>query len=280
MVLLDGRKTKLKVLEELKSKLIYLERQLGLAVIQIGNDPASDVYIRNKKKLAQDLDYKFKHIHLDESVTEDEVLNIVSKLNCDDSIDGILLQLPIPKKLNSERIINAIDEKKDVDGLTNLNGGKLSHGLDTLVPCTPMGIMDLLEAYDISVAGKCVVILGRSNLVGKPLASLMTNNDATVILCHSKTENIEKYTRQADILISAVGKAKLITSDMVKEGAVVVDVGINRTAEGLVGDVDFENVKDIVSYITPVPGGVGQMTVAELAKNTYKAHVLKKTRYK
>jgi methylenetetrahydrofolate dehydrogenase (NADP+)/methenyltetrahydrofolate cyclohydrolase len=275
MIILDGKKTKLEILEKLKKDIYKLNTSLGLAVIQIGEDPASNVYVKNKAKMASDLGYKFKHIHLDENVSEEEVLKEIDKLNNDDSIDGILVQMPIPSHLNSKRIQNAIDSLKDVDGLTDINMGKLSHGVDSLVPCTPMGIIDLLKTYNISIEGKCVVIVGRSDLVGKPLASLMTNNNATVILCHSKTNNLSEFTKLADILVVAVGMPKMITVDMIKEGATIIDVGINRVEDGLVGDVDFEIVKDKAEYITPVPGGVGQMTVAELGVNTYKAHMLR-----
>ena len=278
MTILDGKKAKLQILNELKEKLSEIKEILGLTVIQIGNDEASNVYIRNKNKMAKELGYNFNHIHFDEDVTEEIVIDTIKELNNDDKVDGILVQMPIPKNLDSRKIQNAISELKDVDGLTDVNMGKLSHNIDSLVPCTPMGIIDLLKIYDISIEGKCVVIIGRSDLVGKPLSYLMTNNNATVILCHSKTKNIKEFTKQADILVVAVGKPKLVTKDMVKEGSTIIDVGINRTDDGLVGDVDFDGVKDIVEYITPVPGGVGQMTIAELAKNTYKAHVLRKNK--
>ncbi|MBR3198765.1 MAG: bifunctional 5,10-methylenetetrahydrofolate dehydrogenase/5,10-methenyltetrahydrofolate cyclohydrolase [Bacilli bacterium] len=276
MILLDGKKAKISILEELKEELLKLDRKLGLTVIQIGDDPASNVYVRNKGKMANDLNYNFNHIKLDDDITEEDVLALINKLNNDDIVDGILVQMPIPKHLDSKKIQNAIISVKDVDGLTDINMGKLAHGVDSLVPCTAMGILDLLRFYNLDVEKKNVAIVGRSDLVGKPLASLLTNNNATVTLCHSKTENLKEHTKLADILVVAVGKPKLINDEYIKEGAVVVDVGINRTEEGLVGDVDFEKVKDKVSYITPVPGGVGQMTVAELGKNTYKAHVLRK----
>lgn len=276
MVLLDGKEAKKIVIDDLKTKLSKLNKELGLTVIQIGNDPASNVYVKNKAKMANDLGYKFNHIHLDENVSENEVLSKINELNNDDDVDGILVQMPIPNHLDPKKIQNAIDPLKDVDGLTDINVGKLAHNVDSLVPCTPMGILDLLSIYKIPVEGKCVVVVGRSDLVGKPISYLMTNNNATTILCHSKTKNLKDYTKLADILIVAIGKPNFITEDMVKENSTIIDVGINRTENGLLGDVDFEGVKKKVSYITPVPGGVGQMTVAELAVNTYKAHILRK----
>lgn len=279
MKILDGKEVKLKILEDLKQKLLNLNEKLGLVVIQIGNDPASDVYVRQKKKMAEDLGYNFNHINLDENVNEDEILAIIDKLNNDDMVDGILVQMPIPSTLNVKRIQNAILPYKDVDGLTDINIGKLVHNEDSLVACTPMGIIDLLDYYNIDIEGKNVVIIGRSDLVGKPLASLMINRNATVTLCHSKTINLDFYTKNADILVVAIGKPNFIKRDSVKEGAVIIDVGINRMSNGMLcGDVDFDDVKDKVSYITPVPGGVGQMTVAELALNTYKAHMLRKSK--
>ena len=279
MILLDGKKIKQKILEDLKIKLLELNEKLGLAVIQVGDDPASDVYVRQKGKMAEDLGYNFNHIKLDENVNEDEILAIIDKLNNDDMVDGILMQLPIPRRFNVKKIQNAILPYKDVDGLTDVNMGRLVHNEDSLVPCTPMGIIDLLDYYNIDIEGKNVVIIGRSDLVGKPLASLMINRNATVTLCHSKTINLDFYTKNADILVVAIGKPNFIKRDSVKDGAVIIDVGINRMANGMLcGDVDFDDVKNKISYITPVPGGVGQMTVAELALNTYKAHIFRKSK--
>ena len=277
MELLDGRKVKKEKLQQLREKLNRCEEQVGLAVIQIGEDPASSVYVRQKEKMANDLGYYFKHIKLAENVTEEEVLSLIDQLNEDNLIDGILVQMPIPKHLDSKKIQNRVHYLKDVDGLTDINAGRLIHNQDTLVPCTPMGIMTLLEYYGIEVSGKNVVIVGRSDLVGKPLAALMTNQDATVTLCHSKTNDLSTYTKQADILVVAVGKPNLIRGEDVKEEAIIIDVGINRLEDGkLCGDVDFESVSRKASYITPVPGGVGQMTVYELGNNTYKAKMLRK----
>lgn len=278
MSILDGRQVKMQVLKELKEKLLKLNEPIGLAVIQVGDDVASSVYVRQKNKMATDLNYRFKHIKLASNIEETELLKIIENLNNDDTVDGILVQMPIPKHLDATKIQNSILASKDVDGLTDINAGKLMHGIDALVPCTPMGIIDLLDYYNIPIESKNVVVIGRSNLVGKPMANLMTNRNATVTLCHSKTENLINYTRNADILVAAVGIPNFITEDMVKPGAVIIDVGINRLPDGsLCGDVDFTSVKEKASYITPVPGGVGQMTVAELAVNTYKAHTLQKS---
>ena len=275
MILLDGRVVKQKVLEELKEITSKLDTKLGLAVIQVGEDEASKVYVRQKEKMANELGFNFIHKKLNENVTQEELLNEIDKLNEDKNVHGILVQMPIPKHLNAKVVQNRILPYKDVDGLTDINAGKLMHNKDGLVPCTPQGIVDLLKEYNIELEGKNVVIVGRSDLVGKPLAALMINNNATVTLCHSKTKNLSDITKNADIVVMAVGKARLLKSEDIKNDAVIVDVGINRMEDGsLCGDVDFEGVKDKVSYITPVPGGVGQMTVAELAMNTYKAYLL------
>lgn len=276
MELLDGKVVKAKLLEDLKEKINKLDTKLGLTVIQVGEDPASSVYVRQKNKMAENLGFNFNHIKLDENIKEEDLLNIIEKLNKDDNVDGILVQMPIPNHLNAKKVQNAILPCKDVDGLTDINMGRLSHNIDSLVPCTPMGIIELLKYYNIDISGKNVVIIGRSDLVGKPLASLMTNNDATVTLCHSKTKNLSFYTKNADILVAAIGRANFIKKEDVKDGAIIVDVGINRMEDGkLCGDVLFEEVKDKASYISPVPGGVGQMTVAELGYNTYKAHIIR-----
>ena len=269
-MLLDGKTVKLEKLKELKEKVDALDEQLGLVVIQIGDDKASNVYVRNKEKMAKELGFNFKHIKLDENVEEEKVLDTIDKLNKDDKVDGILVQMPIPKHLDSKKIQNKVVYYKDVDGLTDINMGRLSHNVESLIPCTPLGIINLLEFYKIDIESKHVVIIGRSDLVGKPLASLMINKNATVTLCHSKTKNLSDITKKADILVAAVGIPDI------KENAVVIDVGINRLDDGtLCGDVDFDNVKDKASFITPVPGGVGQMTVATLGYNTYKAHIVR-----
>ena len=278
-LLLDGKIVKKEVLEKLRERISILDRPLGLVVIQVGEDPASVVYVRQKEKMAANMGFNFKHIKLGENVSQEELLETIDKLNDDDSVDGILVQMPVPKHIDPKVVQNAISPYKDVDGLTDYNMGRLMHNEESLVPCTPKGIMDLLSYYKIDVTGKNVVIVGRSDLVGKPLMALMINNNATVTLCHSKTGSLKSHTKKADILIAAVGKPGLIKADDIRRGTVVVDVGINRMEDGsLVGDVDFESVKDKVSYITPVPGGVGQMTVAELGYNTYLAYLLRKNK--
>lgn len=279
-MLLDGKTVKKELLEKLKEELLTLPRQLGLTVIQVGEDPASKVYVGQKEKMALEVGYNFNHVKLDENVTEEELLKVIDELNADELVDGILVQMPLPKHLDAKKIQNRVDPFKDVDGLCDINAGKLMHNVDTLVPCTPYGIMSMLEHYNIDVTGKNVVVIGRSDLVGKPIAQLMQNANATVTVCHSKTANLTEYTKMADILVVAIGKANFITGDMIKENAVVVDVGINRVDGKLVGDVDFTSAEEIASYITPVPGGVGQMTVAELGRNVLKAHKLALTKEK
>ena len=266
-MILDGKTLSEQIKSEIKNDVKTYMIKPCLAVIQIGDNPASNVYIKSKEKACNEVGIYFKHIKYTEDVKEKEVINKIVELNNDEYVNGILLQLPIPDKYNSERIINYIARNKDVDGLTDINVGKLMNNKKCLISCTPQGIMELLNHYNIELEGKNVVIVGRSNLVGKPLISLFLNNDATVTVCHSKTNDLKSYTKNADILVVAVGKKYLITEDMIKEDAVVIDVGINREDDKLYGDVDFEKVKKKSSYITPVPGGVGPMTVAMLLKN-------------
>lgn len=274
MKILDGRRVKEEIILDLENKIRKLDHKLLIAVIQIGDNPASSVYIRNKRKLMERLDIGFKLINLREDISEEEVIMIIDELNSNDMITGIMVQLPIPKHLVSNIIINRIDPKKDIDGLTDLNIGRIVHTSLGIVPCTARGIIELIKYYNISLAGKCIVIVGRSNIVGKPLANILSSYDATVILCHSKTGNLKKYTKMADILIVSVGKPKMINEDYVKDEAIVIDVGINKLDDDtLCGDVDFDNVSKKVSYITPVPGGVGQMTLASLALNTYEIFI-------
>ena len=276
MVNIDGRDLKERKLNDLKFKLDNLGNQLGLAVLQVGEDEASKVYIRQKENAANSLGYTYIHKHFPSDVTQEEVINEIELLNNNDCIDGIIVQMPLPKHLNESDIQNTIDPLKDVDGLTYVNAGKLVQNVPGLVPCTPKGIIDILDNYEIGIEGANVVVIGRSILVGKPIATLLTNRNATVVLTHSKTKDLASITRNADIIIAAVGKANFVTEDMVKDGAVVIDVGINRLDGKLCGDVDYNYVKDKCSYITPVPGGVGPMTVYELMNNVYEAHVLRK----
>ena len=274
--LLDGKVVKTMALEGLKKLVNEIERPLGLTVIQVGDNASSNIYIKQKRKMAEFLGFNFNHIKLEDDVTLEGILRIIDELNNDEEVDGILVQMPVSEHLDSKVIQNAINPLKDVDGLTDINMGKLVHKKECLVPCTALGIMELLNYYNIPVISKNVVVVGRSDLVGRPVAELLINASATVTLCHSKTKDLASITRGADILIVAVGKSRLITKDMVKDGAVVIDVGINKLEDGsLCGDVEFENVKDKCSYITPVPGGVGQMTVLELGFNTYKAYLLR-----
>ena len=264
---IDGKIISTNIKEELKAEIKTYMIKPCLAVIQIGNDEASNVYISAKQKACSEVGIYLKHIKFDEDSREIEIINKIIELNNDEYVHGILLQLPIPEKFNEEKLINYISRNKDVDGLTDINVGKLINNKKCLVSCTPQGIIKLLEESDVSIPGKNVVIVGRSKLVGKPLISLFLNNDATVTVCHSKTNNLKEFTKNADILVVAVGKKHLITEDMVKKDSVVIDVGINRIDGKLYGDVDYENVKNKVSLITPVPGGVGPMTVAMLLCN-------------
>ncbi|MDD4643927.1 MAG: bifunctional 5,10-methylenetetrahydrofolate dehydrogenase/5,10-methenyltetrahydrofolate cyclohydrolase [Bacilli bacterium] len=269
-VIIDGKKISLKIKEKLKQEIANLKNKPTLAVIQIGNNEASNSYIRAKEKVAQEIGINFIHLKYLEDIEEQIIINKINELNMNKDITGIIIQLPIPKKFNTNKIINNIHPTKDVDGLTYKNIGKLIQDIPSLISCTPKGIMRLLDEYKIDIKGKNIVVVGRSNLVGKPIAQLLLNRDATVTVCHSHTKNLSFYTKQADILIVAVGKKHLITKDMVKEESVIIEVGINKEDNNLYGDVDFDNVKDIASYITPVPGGVGPMTVMMLMENVVK----------
>lgn len=254
--------------EELKQKNIKSK----LAVIMVGDDPASKVYVRNKSRACEDVGIEYEEYLLDSKITQKELIELIEKLNNDKTVNGILLQSPIPSNLDINEAFRTISSEKDVDGFNPVNVGKLVLNQDTFVSCTPYGIMKMFEEYDIDLTGKNVVILGRSNIVGKPLIHCCLNKNATVTSCHSKTQNLVQKAKEADILISAIGKANFVTADMVKDGAVVIDVGINRLNNGkITGDVDFESVKEKVSYITPVPGGVGPMTIAMLMNNVIKA---------
>ena len=244
-----------------------------LAVILVGDDPASETYVRFKEKACNQVGIKSTIVNLPETILEADLIDEINRLNNDNSVHGILLQLPIPKHLDSEEIINLIDPKKDVDGFANENVAKLSKNQDALVPCTPLGIIRLLEEYNIKVQGEHCVILGRSQIVGKPMAQLMLQKNSTVTICHSKTKNLKEIATQADILIAATGKAHMVDETYVKDGAVVIDVGVSRIDGKIYGDVDFDKVVDKASYITPMPGGTGPMTIACLLENTLKCYI-------
>ncbi len=269
--IIDGKTLAKKIRMELKEKceeLINKHIQPKLAVIMIGDNPASKVYVKNKSKACNEVGILYEEYLLEEDTPQEELIKLIKKLNEDKSINGILLQSPIPQHLDINEAFKAITYAKDVDGFTPSSVGKLCIGEDTFISCTPYGVMKMFEEYNIDLTGKNVVILGRSNIVGKPLIQCCLQKHATVTVCHSKTKNLDKHTKQADIIISAIGKPKFVTLDMVKDGVIVIDVGINRDENGkLVGDVDFENVKERASYITPVPGGVGPMTIAMLMNN-------------
>ena len=274
-VLIDGKELAKKIRSNLKIECEELGKKgikAKLAVIMVGNDSASKVYVRNKSKACEDVGIEYEEHLLSENITQNELINLIKKLNQNETVNGILLQSPIPSNLDINEAFRTIIPEKDVDGFNPINVGKLVLNQDTFVSCTPYGIMKMFEEYNIDLTGKNVVILGRSNIVGKPLIHCCLNKNATVTTCHSKTQNIKEIASRADILISAIGKAHFVTEDMVKENAVVIDVGINRKEDGkITGDVDFENVKEKASYITPVPGGVGPMTVAMLMNNVIKA---------
>ena len=272
---IDGKAVSAKVREEVAKEVAALKEQglcPGLAVVIVGDDPASRIYVNNKKKACQATGIYSEEYALPAETTQEELLALVYKLTPNEDIHGILVQSPLPKGLDEAAVVEAIDPKKDVDAFHAYNVGKIMLGDYHFLPCTPAGIMELLKAYDISVEGKRCVVIGRSNIVGKPMAMLLLHQNGTVTVCHSRTKNLPEITRQAEILVSAVGKSRFVTADMVQPGAVVIDVGMNRDENGkLCGDVDFAQVEPIASYITPVPGGVGPMTIAMLLKNTVTA---------
>ena len=272
MKVIDGKALAEELRAELKKKIEKAKRKPGLAVVIVGNDPASRIYVRNKIKACAQLGIRSYSYELPEQSMQTEVETLLDELAANAEIDGILLQLPLPKHLDMESATAHIPFEKDVDGFSEANLGLLMKNKARIVACTPLGVMKLMESAGIELTGKNAVVLGRSETVGKPMAMLLLNANATVTVCHSKTKNIKEICRQADVLVSAVGKANFVTADMVKEGAVVIDVGMNRDENGkLCGDVDFEGVKDKVSHITPVPGGVGPMTITMLMYNTYLA---------
>jgi methylenetetrahydrofolate dehydrogenase (NADP+) / methenyltetrahydrofolate cyclohydrolase len=243
----------------------------GLATVLVGDDPASQVYVANKRKQTEEVGMRSSHHQLDASASEEDLAALVADLNADDGVDGILVQLPLPDHIDQDRIISTIDPAKDVDGLTAGNAGRLAQGRPGLVSCTPQGVMELLAHAGVDAEGAEAVVIGRSILVGRPLASLLLNADATVTVCHSRTRDLAAICRRADILVAAVGSPRLVGGDWVKPGAAVIDVGMNRTDDGLVGDVDFAAAKEVAGAITPVPGGVGPMTIAMLLQNTVRA---------
>ena len=273
MQIIDGKAVSLAVKTDVRDAIAKAGIEPCLAVILVGNDPASRVYVNNKKKACAFCGIRSLEYALPEETTQEALLDLIDKLNRDPAVNGILCQLPVPGQISEKEVIAKIDPKKDVDCFHNENVGRLWTGSYRILPCTPAGVMALLDHYHIDPAGKHCVIVGRSNIVGKPMAALMLARNATVTVCHSHTADLKQQCLQADILVAAVGKAKFITADMVKDGAVVLDVGINRSDDGkLCGDVDFEKVKDKASWITPVPGGCGPMTIAVLMQNTLTAY--------
>ena len=274
--IIDGKAISAQIREEIAEKVKEYNARTGklpgLAVVIVGENPASQVYVRNTKKACEQVGFNSWVYEMPESTTQDELNALIDKLNIDDSVHGILVQLPLPKHLDEEQVILRIKPEKDVDAFHPTNVGRITIGNPKFLPCTPAGIMELLHRSNIEISGKECVVIGRSNIVGKPMALLLLAENGTVTVCHSKTKDLKEVCRRADILVVAIGKADFITSDMVKEGAVVIDVGMNRNAQGkLTGDVDFASVSDIASYITPVPGGVGPMTITMLLQNTLTA---------
>ena len=272
MTIIDGKEISKKVKEEVRLEALNLASKgvkPGLAVILVGDDKASQTYVASKEKACISCEINSIMHRLDKDTSEEMLLDLIANLNEDDAVDGILVQLPLPKHINTNKVLEKIDPKKDVDGFHAVNVGRLVSGLDSFVPCTPLGIMRLLKEYGIEVSCKNAVIIGRSNIVGKPMANLLLNANATVTITHSKTANLKEICANADILVAAIGKPFFVTADMVKNGAVLIDVGINRLEDGrLVGDADFDSIKEKCSFITPVPGGVGPMTIAMLLENT------------
>ena len=278
--IIDGKQISLDIKNELKEKVAKYKEQgieITLVVVKVGNDPASAVYVRNKEKACEYAGINSKTLALPEETTEEELLNVVKKLNEDKSVNGILVQLPLPKHIDESKVLLTIDSTKDVDGFHPVNVGKMVIGEDTFLPCTPAGIIEMIKRTDIDIEGKECVVIGRSNIVGKPMAMLMLKENATVTIAHSRTKDLKEVTKRADIIVAAIGKAKFVTADYVKEGAVVIDVGMDRDENGkLCGDVDFESVSKVASAITPVPGGVGPMTVTMLLVNCLRSVELNK----
>lgn len=278
--IIDGKQISLDIKNELKEKVAKYKEQgieITLVVVKVGNDPASAVYVRNKEKACEYVGINSKTLALPEETTEEELLNVVKELNEDKNVNGILVQLPLPKHIDESKVLLTIDSTKDVDGFHPVNVGKMVIGEDTFLPCTPAGIIEMIKRTDIDIEGKECVVIGRSNIVGKPMAMLMLKENATVTIAHSRTKDLKEVTKRADIIVAAIGKAKFVTADYVKEGAVVIDVGMDRNENGkLCGDVDFESVSKVASAITPVPGGVGPMTVTMLLVNCLRSVELNK----
>ena len=267
-----SEKLRLELKDSISKFIVESGHTPGLAVVLVGEDPASQVYVRNKHKACLEVGINSYEINLPGDTTEEKLISVIDELNSDNNVDGILVQLPLPKQINEERVINRINPNKDVDAFSPANVGKIMIGNYTFLPCTPAGVMELLKHYNIAIEGKNCVVIGRSNIVGKPMAMLLLEKNGTVTVCHSRTQNIGEICRSADIIVVAVGRAGFLKADMVKPGAVVIDVGINRGTDGkLCGDVAFDEVEKIASYITPVPGGVGPMTITMLLKNTLSA---------
>ena len=278
--IIDGKAISAEIKEELKEKVAEYKKQgveITLAVVKVGNDPASAVYVRNKEKACEYVGITSRTLALPEETTEEELLKVVNDLNEDKAVNGILVQLPLPKHIDESKVLLAIDSNKDVDGFHPVNVGKMVIGEETFLPCTPAGIIEMLKRTDVEISGKECVVIGRSNIVGKPMSMLMLKENATVTIAHSRTKDLKEVTKRADILIAAIGKAKFVTADYVKEGAVIIDVGMDRDENGkLCGDVDFDSVSQVASAITPVPGGVGPMTVTMLLVNCLRSVKLNK----
>lgn len=276
MYILDGKEISKKVKAKVKEDIITNNYKPCLLVVLVGNNPASHVYVSSKEKACKNAGIDTQTIMFPENTSQKELIDVITKANSDKNIHAILVQLPLPSHMNTKEVINTIKPEKDVDGLTAINQGKLMLDSSGIIPCTPKGIMTLLKEYNIDLTGKNVIVIGRSNLVGKPTAMLMLKQNATVTIAHSKTKNLNDICLKSDVIISAVGKPKLITEGMVKEGSIIIDVGINRVYDRIVGDVDFANVSKIASRITPVPGGVGPMTIASLLENVVECYKLQK----
>jgi len=266
--IIDGKKIAAQVESEVRERLAKLPFKPGLVAVRVGNDPASEIYVRNKARKAKELGLEGKELVFDASLPEAELLARTAQLNSDNNVDGILVQLPLPKQIDPKKVIDAVDPAKDVDGFHPINVGLLHLGRPLLVPATPAGIMRLIASTGVDIAGARAVVIGRSDIVGKPVAALLLRENATVTICHSRTRDLPGVVREADIVVAAIGKPRFVTAEMIKRGAIVIDVGINRVDGKLAGDVDFHRVREVASWITPVPGGVGPMTIAMLMKNT------------